>query len=263
MDLKLEEKVILVTGSSSGLGLACAKILVAEGAHVILNSRTEENLEQAADEIESELGIRPAYLVADVSDPVSIEDMKSIIKENIGRLDGMVLNAGGPPMGAALEFEDAEWYAAIETNLLSGIRLSRAFVPMMQEQKFGRIVAITSSGVKQALPNLVLSNTTRMGLTGFLKTLANEVARDNVLINTLLPGPTNTNRLKSNLKNAAKKQKLKLAEVIENRTRSIPAGRFGEPEEMATLLAYLISGANTHITGQSIAVDGGMVSSNL
>lgn len=261
MDLYLNDRLMLVLGGSEGLGLACARVLAEEGARLILSSRSMEKLEKAAGSLK---GItEPAIIPADVSRVDDLEELHRKVILDHGIPDGIILNAGGPPVGRTMEMGDREWMQALETNLLSGVRTCRLFVPEMVKRKYGRIVAIASSGVKQALAGLVLSNSARMGLQGYLKTLSNEVARHNVLVNMLLPGPTETGRLQSILeKNAATEGKT-LEEIVKERAEKIPAGRFGQPHELAGLAAFLISPRNTYITGQAIAVDGGYVQSNL
>ena len=259
MDLMLKDRLVLVLGASQGLGLACARVLSEEGACVVISSRSREKLEKAAQSLKTEGGIIPA----DLSRREDIARLYETMVKEYGIPDGLILNAGGPPAGHPLELDDEKWYGALETNLMSGVRLARLFVPGMIEKKFGRIVAIASTGVKQSLSNLVLSNAARMGLLGYLKTLSNEVARHQVLVNLLLPGPTETERLKSLLETTARMQGKSLEEVVAERTARIPAGRFGEPSDLADLAAFLISPRNKFITGQSIAVDGGYIQSNL
>ena len=263
MDLKLTNKIILVTGASKGLGFACAKILVEEGAKVILSSRSDENLIAASQKITSETGIKPDWIAADVSKLEDIDSLKATILEKYGTIDGIVINAGGPPPGATLDITEEQWQSALDTNFLSVVRLSKAFTPIMQKKKFGRIVAITSISAKFPLPNLVLSNASRLAVIGFLKTLANDVAKDNVLINVVLPGTTNTGRLKQVIQKWAENENKTIEQVIKERTSQIPVGRFGEPEEFGTFVTFLMSGRNTYITGQSIPVDGGYIKSSL
>lgn len=263
MDLKLQGKNILITGGSKGLGFACAKLIAEEGAHIILASRSNENLVSAAISIEKDTGNKPTVIQTDLSQLKSIQNLYSIITSKFENIDGIILNAGGPPPGLILDHSDEAWQSAINTNLLSVIRICKLFVPSMQAQKFGRIVAITSVSAKQPLDRLGLSNTTRIGAIGYLKTLSNEISKDNVLINTLLPGPTRTERLINLNENKARLTGRGIQEVEQDWIRNIPMGRLGEPEEFAPLAAYLISGRNTYITGQEIAIDGGFVKSAL
>ncbi len=263
MDLKLKDKIILVTGASKGLGYACAKILSEEGAKVIISSRSKENLKIAAEKIASDTGVKPDWIATDVSNLVEVEKLKSTLFDKFGTIDGIVINAGGPPPGASLSMSEEQWKSALDTNFLSVVRLSKAFSPIMQNKKYGRIVAITSISAKHPLPNLVLSNATRLAVVGFLKTLANEVAKDNVLVNVVMPGTTNTDRLQQVIQKWADNENKSVEQVIKERTASIPIGRFGEPEEFGAFVTYLVSGRNTYITGQAIPVDGGFIKSSL
>jgi 3-oxoacyl-[acyl-carrier protein] reductase len=263
MDLKLHDKVILVTGASKGLGFACAKILAEEGAEVILSSRSEENLKKASEKIELATNKKPDWIVADLSKSNDIVMLKTKLLERYKTVDGIVINAGGPPTGASLDMTEDQWKTALDTNFLSVVRLSKVFAPIMRDKKYGRIVAITSISVKHPLPNLVLSNSTRLAVVGFLKTLANEIGRDNVLINIVMPGTTNTTRLQQIIQNWAEKENKTIEQIVQERTAQIPLGRFGEPEELGSFVTFLVSGRNTYITGQVIPVDGGFIKSSL
>ncbi len=170
---------------------------------------------------------------------------------------------GGPPAGPPLSKNDKDWENAFKTNFLSGVRLTREFIPLMRKNRFGRIVAITSTGMKQPLPNLVLSNANRLGLAGYLKTISLEVAKDNILINIVMPGAINTGRLRSLMSKMAHEKGLSYEDIEADRISKIPIGRIGEPEELGTFITFLLSGRNTYITGQTIAVDGGIVSTTL
>ncbi len=259
MDLLLKNKKILITGGSKGIGLACAKTLASEGADIIISSRFKENLDFALSQIVSYKGKLHTY-PADVSKQEDIEGLQDFVKSNFGYIDGLVINTGGPPMGSAFGHSDEVWLTAFYSLLMSAVRLTRYFIPEMQKRNFGRIISISSTGVKQPIPGLVLSNSIRMATVAYLKTLSVEVANSNVLINSILPGSTNTGRLSSLHETIAKDTGKCLDEVIAMRKKSIPAGRFAEPEYIATLAAFLLSERNAYITGQSIAVDGGMIS---
>ena len=259
MDLLFNNKKILVTGASKGIGLAIAKELAAEGAGLIISARSEENLQKAAGEIGERKG-ELAVFPADTSKPEDIAALCEFVDKKFGNVGGIVINTGGPPLGQALEHPDETWLSAFNTLLMSVVRLTRHFVPLMQERKFGRIVNISSTGVKQPIAGLVLSNSIRQAAGSYLKTLSNEVAGSNVFINTILPGATNTSRLSSLHETIAKKSGKSFEEVIAQRKSTVPAGYFGEPENLAVLAAFLLSEKNGYITGQTIAVDGGLVS---
>ncbi len=257
MDLEISGKQIIVIGGSKGLGFACAQTLAEEGARVALISRNKDNLKTAVKALKNKAKNEPVFFACNISKQDEIKALFDWVQKSFRRVDGLVLNAGGPPAGGALAFDDAQWQTALDTTLLSVIRLTRQFIPLMQTQKYGRIVAIESTSVKQSIENLALSNTIRPAVVAYLKTLSVEIARDNILVNIILPGPTRTERLESLLQSWAEKAETSMDEIARIREAQIPLGRFGNPGELAALAAFLLSGKNTYITGQSIAVDGG------
>ena len=259
MDLGLTNKVVLVVASSKGLGKAVAKELAKEGANVMLTSRSAESLKKAAEEIQQEAKGEIVYFPADITKP---EDIKALVKETrekLGKIDILVNNAGGPPSGNFMDFNDEDWEKAFQLNLFSYIRLIREVLPDLKEEG-GKILNIASSSIKAVLPNLILSNTFRNGINGLSKSLAIELAPDKILVNTIGPGRIATDRIQELDQAKADAQNRSLEEVTAQSEKSIPAGRYGEPEEFAKTAVFLVSGANTYVTGQSILVDGGMVS---
>ncbi len=265
MNLGLNEKVALILASSKGLGLACAKVFYSEGANVIISSRSIENLERAKEEIgkhkPKNSNNKIISLVSDLYDEAQIKSLVDETVKKFGRIDILVHNAGGPPSAPINKISKGDWQNSINLNLLSFVRASELVVPIMQQQKFGRIIAITSVSVKQPLDNLVLSNTIRLGVVGFAKTLANEYAKDNILVNVVCPGPTLTNRMKELINTTVTQTGKSEEEVKKAWTNQIPLGRLGKPEELANLIVFLASEKASYITGTVIQVDGGFVKS--
>ncbi len=263
MNLGLEKKVALVLASSKGLGFACAKTFYEEGANVVICSRSEENLKNAKEQIESTTSIRKENKVYPIVANLLYEDQIKNLVENtlkeFGRIDILVHNAGGPPSGPISKITKEDWSNSIDLNLLSFIRISELIVPIMQKQKSGKIIAITSVSVKQPLENLVLSNTTRLGIVGYAKTLANEYAKDNILVNVVCPGPNLTDRMKELINKMAKDTGKSEREIEKAWTEQIPLGRLGKPEELANLVVFLASEKASYITGTVVQVDGGFV----
>ncbi len=267
MNLGLNNKVALVLASSKGLGLACAKGLYSEGANVIICSRFKENLENAKTEISNSkpknLHNTILAIETDLNDEVQIKSLVERTIKEFGRLDILVHNAGGPPSAPINAISKEDWHNSINLNLLSLVRISELVLPIMQQQKYGRIIAITSVSVKQPLNNLVLSNTTRLGVVGFAKTLANEYAKDNILVNVVCPGPTLTNRMKELIRTQVSETGKSEQEVMNFWLENIPLGRFGRSEDLANLVVFLASERASYITGTVIQVDGGFVKSSL
>lgn len=267
MNLGLHDKVALVLAASKGLGLACAKGLFAEGANIAICSRSQENLTQAKKEILKVSSDQPLNKILTLVVDLKFEDqIKSLVSKTIeefGKIDILVHNAGGPPSAPISGISKEDWQNSINLNLLSLIRTSKLVIPVMQHKKFGRIIAITSVSVKQPLNNLVLSNTTRLGVVGYAKTLANEYAKDNILVNVVCPGPTLTNRMKELIKTQMSETGKSEQEVMNFWLDNIPLGRFGNPEDLANLVVFLASEKASYITGTVIQVDGGFVKSSL
>jgi 3-oxoacyl-[acyl-carrier protein] reductase len=242
------------------LGKATAKQFAAEEARVLISSRKEEELEKAKQEIRSETGNNNVdYAVCDITDPQDIKDLVAKAAELNGTVDVLVNNAGGPPAGAFEQFDDDVWQNAFELNLLSFVRTIREVLPHMRKQGGGHIINFASSSIKQTLDNLILSNTFRAGVVGLAKSLSQELAKDNILINTLGPGRIATDRVAQLDQVRADKLGVTAEEVRVQTEKSIPLGRYGEPEEFAKVAVYLCSGANSYVTGQAFVVDGGMV----
>lgn len=258
MDLGLSEKIALVTASSRGLGKAVARRLAEEGAHVAICARGEEELAGTADEIREATGQGVLAIPADVSEPEAPDALVEATLGRFGRLDILVTNAGGPPPGAFLDFTPQEWEEAAQLTLMSAVRLCYAAAPVMKEQASGSILAMTSITVKQPLPNLVLSNSLRLGVTGLMRTLADELAPFGVRVNAICPGWTRTARVDRLLEDRARRAGTSPEEEAQNIAADIPVGRMGTAEEFAAVAAFLVSDAASFVNGVSLLVDGGM-----
>ena len=266
MDLGLTNKVVLILAASKGLGLACAKNFYKEGASVVICSRSKVNLDLARKEIEKSNSNNSNRIITIETDLNDKEQIKSLVDTTIkeyGTIDVLVHNAGGPPSASISNITEKNWQDSINLNLLSFIRICKSVIPIMEQQQSGRIIAITSVSVKQPLENLVLSNTTRLGVVGYAKTLANAYAKDNILVNVVCPGPTLTDRMKELIKSQVDETGKSEQEIMKKWVDSIPLGRLGAPEEIANLVVFLSSDRASYITGTIIQVDGGFVRSSL
>jgi 3-oxoacyl-[acyl-carrier protein] reductase len=263
MDLGLKGKVALVAGASRGLGRAVAEELAAEGASLVLCAREAQTLSETAAAIAE---THNAHVLAVPADVTVIDDIKRVAEsgnERFGRIDILVTNAGGPPAGRFDQLTREQWDRAIKLTLLSAVEMAREVLPGMRNRRWGRILNITSIAVKQPVENLLLSNSLRAGLTGFARTLANEVAAEGITVNNIMPGYTRTERLEELAQMMAEKQGISPAEFRGKWEKEIPMGRLGEPRESAALAAFLASERASYITGTSIQVDGGWIKSLL
>ena len=258
MESGLKNKVVLVMASSSGLGKAISRQFILEGARVMMASRNWKKLEKAAEEVSREMKNKALYKACDITDPNQIKDLVATTANELGPVSVLVNNAGGPPAGSFDSFGDEAWQSAFELNLLSYVRTIREVIPFMKEQGWGRIVNSTSTSVRQVIENLILSNTFRLGVIGLTKTLSQELAPCNILINAIGPGRFDTDRIRQLDKALAEKNNLSVEEVAKNSLSRIPLGRYGDPVEYGKLAVFLCSEANTYITGQTIMADGGM-----
>jgi len=259
MDLGLKGRVALVCGSSQGLGRAIADVLAAEGADIVINGRSGEKLAHVRSQIAEATGAKVVAAAADLTDPEGVEAVVDAAQEAFGKIDILVTNTGGPPAGAFEDHSADVWRAAIAQNFESVVNLTRAVLPGMKERRWGRIVNVTSISVKQPVVGLILSNSIRAGVTGFAKTVSNEVAPYNVTVNNVLPGFTRTERLIHLADVVAEREGLTVEGAYESWEKEIPMGRLADPHELGAVAAFLCSEQASYVTGQSIAVDGGWI----
>lgn len=260
MDLGLQGKSVVILAASKGLGKATALQFAKEGAHVLISSRSQQELEKTKEEIRADSGNKHIeYQVCDITDAGNIKTLVARAVELNGTVDVLVNNAGGPPAGTFDNFDDRVWQNAFELNVLSFVRAIREVLPHMRKQGSGHIANIASSSIKQTLDGLILSNTFRAGILGLSKSLSQELAGDNILINTIGPGRIATDRVDQLDQIKADQQNKSYEEVKSQAELAIPMGRYGQPQEFANMIVYLCSAANTYVTGQAFVVDGGMV----
>ncbi len=261
MDLGLKGKVAMVAGASRGLGYAVARGLAAEGVSVSISSRDQPAIADAARRIGVETGSRTLATAVDVRKAADLTAWHEQTMRAFGGVDLLFVNAGGPPAGTALSFDDAAWTNAFDLLLLSAVRMARLAVPSMRARGGGAIVVSTSSAVKEPIPNLALSNVVRSSVAALSKTLANELAADGIRVNHLLPGRINTDRIRELDTIRGKASGSSAGDVRTAFSKTIPVGRYGEAEEFASGAVFLFSAAARYITGASLQVDGGLIRS--
>lgn len=253
MDLGIRGRTALVCAASKGLGKGCAASLAREGVNLVITARGRDALEQTAAEIRKAFSVEVTPVPGDITTP---EGREAALKA-CPSPDILVNNAGGPPPGDFRSWDREAWVKALDANMITPILLIRAVVDGMIARKFGRIVNITSGAVKMPIPELGLSNGARTGLTGFVAGLSRRTVRHNVTINSLLPGPFDTDRLRGNIEFNAKSSGKSVEEVRRARAESNPAGRFGTVEEFGDACAFLCSAQAGYLTGQNLLLDGG------
>ena len=253
MDLGLSGKTAIICAASKGLGRACALALAREGVAIVITGRDPQALEATAAEIRSQTGAQVRIAPGDITTPEGRLAALKLLPEP----DILVNNAGGPPPGDFRDFTEEMWHDALNANMLTPIALIKAVLDPMIAKNFGRIVNVTSASVKSPIPYIGLSNGARAGLTGFVAGLARQVAKHNVTINNLLPGPFNTDRLRTTEAKAATAAGISVEDAIAKRGATLPAGRVGDPEEFGAACAFLCAASSGFIVGQNLLLDGG------
>lgn len=259
MDLGIRGRVALVAASSRGLGRAIATELGAAGVRLVLCARDESALQRTAADIVRETGADVDAIPADLSKREDVQRLLQTVLERLEHVDILVTNAGGPPSGPFESLDADAWDAAYRLTLQSAVELTRGLLPEMKRRRWGRILNVTSITVKQPVENLMLSNSLRAAVTGFARTLANEVAPYGITVNNLLPGYTRTDRVVQLAEATSQREGVSVEDVQSRIESQIPMGRMGEPAEFAALAAFLASERASYITAQSIAVDGGWI----
>jgi 3-oxoacyl-[acyl-carrier protein] reductase len=257
MDLGIRDRVALVAASSKGLGRGCAEMLAGDGASLVMCARGTDALKQAAAEIRAATGVPVLEVPADLAVPEDVDRVIRAALDEYGHIDILVTNTGGPPAGTFETHDTEAWNDAVHNNLDSVLNLVRGALPGMKERGWGRIINITSIAVKEPVDNLILSNSIRAAVTGFARTLANEVAPHGVTVNNVMPGYTRTDRIEELSQKNAELHGTTQADELAKWERQIPMGRLGEPRELGALVTFLASEKAAYITGTSIAVDGG------
>jgi 3-oxoacyl-[acyl-carrier protein] reductase len=256
MDIGLAGKVAIVGGSSRGIGRAIALALAQEGCNVAICARGQQELEAAAAEIRAQTGVQVLPVVCDMANH---DDIRRLVRQTagtFGRIDVVVNNAGGPPLGTFDDFAEEEWQKALDQNFLSAVRTIREALPFLR-QRGGRIINITSVAVKQPIDRLILSNSVRLAVVGMAKTLSREIARDGITVNNVCPGNIATQRLLSLFEARAQREGRSFQDVVAEEEGRTPTGFLGEPADVAALVTFLASDKARYISGATIQVDGG------
>jgi len=260
MDLQLKDKVILIAGASQGMGLAIAHQCAAEGASVSLSARNDEKLFAACQDIQEQYGTKAVYTKMNAMDPEDIKTWINNTMEQYGRIDGLLVNAGGPPMGGLEDFDDAQWQSAFDLSLMSAIRMIRAALPHMKENG-GSILTLTSSSVREPIDILLLSNVMRAGVAALVKSLASQFAPYNIRVNNIIPGLIATDRIDALDSALSDKKGVSVEQHRDAAWSQIPVGRYGKPEEFANAATFLLSDAASYVNGTNFVVDGGKMKS--
>ena len=253
MDIDIREKLFIVGGATSGLGGAVSQALLAEGANIVAVARSRENLEELKRSAPRQVEI----LAGDLSDLKVVESVFAMVGSR--QLHGMLVNAGGPPAKTFLETTLDDWDSAYKNLLRWKVAMTKSAVSKMSSLEYGRIVFIESSSVKQPLENLVLSNSLRLAVVGFVKTLSQEIARSGITLNVLAPGSHDTGAIERVYKKKAEQTGVSLEEARRQGLLQIPVGALGQAEDFAALATWLLSPASRYVTGQTISIDGGAV----
>ncbi len=261
MELGLKGKVALVTASSKGIGLGTAKVLATEGMKVAISSRRAAELEQARGKLAAETGSKIIAVPADMTVREDLERLVETTSKKLGGVDVLVYNAGPPKAGTFGELTYADWEEATKLLLLSAVTLTQAVVPHMKAKGWGRLIFITSFTLKQPVANLVLSNTVRLGIAGLSKSLSRELAPQGITSNVIVQGYVRTDRMLHIVEDRAAKAGATIEETYKEMAKSIPLGRYAEPEEVGSLAAFIASEKGAYLNGGVFAIDGGLVTS--
>lgn len=259
MNLGIAGKTAIVSAASRGIGKAIALGLAKEGVNMVICARNEAGLRKTANEIESASSVKVVPIIADLTKASEIKSLIEETADRFGWIDILITNAGGPPPGPSLSFTDQDWEYAMVLNLLSAVRLCREVIPIMRGQGWGRIVNMVSVAAKQPLQDMILSNSIRAAVIGLAKTLSQEVAANNITVNSICPGWILTDRLESVVRKQAEGQRKTYETKLAELTAEIPMKRCGTPEEVANLALFLSSERASYITGATIQIDGGLV----
>ncbi|MDP2777491.1 MAG: SDR family oxidoreductase [Anaerolineales bacterium] len=258
MDLKLKDKRALVTGSSRGLGYAAALALAKEGCQVAINGRDEVKIKSTAEKLSKETGTQVIGSAGDVSLPDVPEKLVQQTVDAFGGLDILITNTGGPPPGSIDSLDEAAWQKGVDLCLMAHVRLIKAALPYLRKSQAASILTVTSYSVKQPIANLLLSNSIRSATIGLTKTLALELGKEGIRVNSILPGWTKTERVTELMSARATANKSTVEEETKRQASESPFGRMADPEEFANAAVFMVSPAASYITGVMLSVDGGM-----
>ena len=257
MDLNLKNKVFMVAASSQGLGFGVAEALAAEGANLAIASRSSDKISAAADKLSSRYAVRVIASALDAASAESIGSWCKDVQTEFGRVDGLLINSGGPPPGKFDQLRESDWELGFQNTLMSAVRMIREVWPLMKASGGGSILTITSTSIKEPIEVLVLSNVFRSGVASLVKSLAEDLARDEIRINNIVPGRIDTERLLELDELAAARSGVDLEIHRESQQKVIPLGRYGTAAEFGKAAAFLLSDAASYISGSTLVVDGG------